>query len=391
MKILIADKCIYDVGGVQNIITTLANNLVDNNEVTMLSVIKNAERPHFKYDQNVKIKFLLDFTEHNLKQYKKKNLKYYILRIKEELQKKYKLKSLIKKNSRYITESDVIIFGRIDTAILFFKCLGDKFKGKNVIVRDSMNLKFYDENLKNKMKYYFPKYVSNFITSSEECINQYNDFFDDKVNIKKIYNPLCIIPKKVGSMKNKTIAAVGRMDQQKGFDMLIKIFKKVKNEYPEWKLNIYGDGINKYKLLNLIEEEQLDDSVILKGNSSDIVESLNETSIFAFTSRYEGYANALVEAMSCGLPCISFDFFTGVEDIIDKNMQNGIIVNLKNRDEYFYGVNNEEDELNFYNKIKYLIENEKIAEEIGNEAMNIISSRKIDVIISEWKKIIEGE
>jgi len=391
MKILIIDKCIYDVGGVQNILATLANNLDIDNEVSVLSLIKNSNHSHFKYNDGISIYSILDFSSHGLKKMKRKNIKYYYLRVKEEISKKFLLKNKLAQEKDLILNSDVIIFGRIETAILLFKYLGNCFINKTVIVRDSMNLKFYDNNIRNNMKKYFPKYVTHFIVSSDECIKQYYNFFDKKIKILKIYNPIGINPKKVGKKSNKTIIAVGRMDRQKGFDMLIDVFKMLIIDFPDWKLQIYGDGLNKGKLEKIIKEKGLLDYVELKGNSSDIVSSLDNGSIFAFTSRYEGYANALVEAMACGLPCVSFDFYTGVEDIIDKNMENGIIVRLKNRDDYFNGINEQDDIIRFCDSLKLLISDEQLYENISKNAMNIYQSRKVEVIMKKWKEIIGGK
>lgn len=132
------------------------------------------------------------------------------------------------------------------------------------------------------------------------------------------------------SVKNKKIVAVGRLTEQKNHKLLIKAFSKVLSDFPEYKLEIYGDGELKEELLKLIKELNIENSVILNGNVSNIHDCISDAELFVLSSDYEGLSNALLEAMMIGLPCISTDC-AGSDEYIQNN-ENGILVPVGDED-----------------------------------------------------------
>ena len=130
----------------------------------------------------------------------------------------------------------------------------------------------------------------------------------------------------------KRIIAVGRLSRQKGFDYLIQVAKKLKNEIPEWQIDILGDGDQREYLLNEIQKNNLNNFVNIKPATNNIMEELLKSSIYVMTSRFEGLPMALLEAMACGVPCISFDCPYGPAEIITPE-EDGILVKNGNTDE----------------------------------------------------------
>jgi glycosyltransferase involved in cell wall biosynthesis len=103
------------------------------------------------------------------------------------------------------------------------------------------------------------------------------------------------------------IVSVGRLTQQKGFDVLIESFAALAEKHRDWRLTIYGEGPQRAWLTQLAEARGMGQKVSLPGITKDIPGALRRASLFVSASRYEGYPNALVEALAAGLPIIATD------------------------------------------------------------------------------------
>ena len=124
--------------------------------------------------------------------------------------------------------------------------------------------------------------------------------------------------------KNK-ICAVGRIDEQKAYDTMLKAFAIFHSYHPEHVLNIYGDGIDEESIKALAEKLELGDNVVFHGNRPDAVNLIKDAGMFVMTSRYEGMPNALLEAMACGIPCICTDCDFGPAELIEDGVS-GLLV-----------------------------------------------------------------
>lgn len=124
-------------------------------------------------------------------------------------------------------------------------------------------------------------------------------------------------------LKHKKAISIGRLTHQKDMPMLIKSWKLVIKEEPEWTLDIWGSGNEYESLKSLIEETGLEKYVFLRGTTQRIETEYNQASLFVLSSRYEGFALVLLEAMNVGLPCVSFDI-PGCNNLISDG-DNGII------------------------------------------------------------------
>lgn len=126
------------------------------------------------------------------------------------------------------------------------------------------------------------------------------------------------------TVREKTITAAGRLVECKGFDTLIKAFAEIHKSFPDYKLVIYGDGEERERLESAAAENGLRDFVCLPGAVRDVMSRVCRSSVFVLSSRYEGMPNALIEAMACGVPCVSTRCKMGPEELIVDG-ENGLL------------------------------------------------------------------
>lgn len=222
-------------------------------------------------------------------------------------------------------------------------------------------------NHHNKLFIYIRDYLYSY---AEGFIAQTNDA-EKALKIKYPNSKIAVIPNPIKKItfdlnirKENIILNVGRLDKQKGQIDLIEAFHDANLE--DWKLVILGEGQLRKILENKIIELNLKEKVLMPGAVSDIDEWYQKSSIFAFTSYFEGFPNALIEAMASGLPSISYDCDTGPRDIII-NEENGFLTNVG-------------DIKTFSLHIKKLVINKKLRKQISLEALKISDKYSIDNI-----------
>jgi len=188
-----------------------------------------------------------------------------------------------------------------------------------------------------------------------------------------IYNPLSFNPKNTSSLNVKRLVSVGRYASQKGYDYLIDIWSKVEKDYPDWILSIYGSGRKERKIRALIEKLNIKNRVELNPPSQDIETVFSNSSIYAMTSRYEGFGLVLTEAMSCGLPLISYDCKCGPREIITDG-EDGFLIEFKNSKQ-------------FISKLKLLLDDPTLREQMGTKANENSGRLKLENIMPQWEAL----
>ncbi|BAX82636.1 glycosyltransferase family 4 protein [Labilibaculum antarcticum] len=147
----------------------------------------------------------------------------------------------------------------------------------------------------------------------------------DLKNLLVIPNPLPFNPLEKSTLNNKNVLVVGKQSYQKGYDRLLEIWEKVHFVHPDWNLEIYGKINTDLDLESKAEKLGLNSVVNFYPPVKNIQEKYKNSSIYLMTSRFEGFGMVLIEAMSYGVPCVSFDCPYGPADIVDDNI-NGFLV-----------------------------------------------------------------
>lgn len=189
-------------------------------------------------------------------------------------------------------------------------------------------------------------------------------------NLQVISNPLSFYPSTCSTLENKKVIAVGKHCHQKGFDRLLQIWKLVTNNFPDWKLEIYGTIDKSEGLLELTQKLRIEKTVTFFPPEKNIGEKYQSASIYSMSSRYEGFGMVLTEAMAYGVPCVSFDCPYGPSDIIDNGVDGYLVTN---------GCIEE-----FSKKICELIENKNLLQAMGSKARTSVLRFQSEEIVPQW-------
>ena len=169
---------------------------------------------------------------------------------------------------------------------------------------------------------------------------------------------------------NKQAICVGRYNEQKGYEYMIEAWTIVSQRHPDWILHVYGEGGIKDELQRLIDERGINEKMILHDPVNNIIDKYLESSICLLSSRYEGFGMVLIEAMECGVPCVSFDCPYGASDII-QNGEDGYLVEYLNYSQ-------------LADRVCDLIEDDIKRKEMGRKAKKNIQRYSKDAVMKQW-------
>lgn len=228
---------------------------------------------------------------------------------------------------------------------------------------------------RRKINYLFGK------TKAVVCQTEYQaQFFDKKVQKKctVIINPLFDEFKNTSYEGTRTnrIVATGRLFDYKNHELMIRAFKKIADKYPDYVVEIFGEGPYRPQLTSIIEECGLEEKVLLSGDSSKVAEDIKDATMYVLPSDTEGMPNALMEAMALGLPVISTDCPCGGPKTLIEEGVNGLLVPVGDVDAMSKAMDR-------------LLSDEDLRKSLSKNAKEILNRCDIEKIASLWGKVIE--
>jgi glycosyltransferase involved in cell wall biosynthesis len=200
--------------------------------------------------------------------------------------------------------------------------------------------------------------------------------------------PIYVIPNAVGPSakreseepdpdRTRWIVGMGRLDPQKGFDLLIDAFSKIADQHPRWSLTILGEGPQRAALEHQIENQELSDRVILQGWESNPAAVLQRSDLFVLSSRYEGFPNALLEAMACGVAVISFDCECGPREIIRDGID-GLLAPPEDVDALAAAMHR-------------ILSDAALRDRLGRESPHVTERFSIDRYFANWEGVLQKQ
>lgn len=195
-------------------------------------------------------------------------------------------------------------------------------------------------------------------------------------NCVVIPNPLSFYPNQSSALNNQKVIVVGTHSFNKGYDLLLHAWKVVAEKYPNWRLTIYGKIDAKKTFINLANELNLNKTVNFFQPTPNIQKAYLEASMLLLSSRTEGFGMVLIEAMACGLPCVSFNCPSGPGDIIKTN-EDGFLVEPENI-------------MELAEKIIFLIENEQVRKDMGAKAKENVKRYLPINILNQWDALFKS-
>lgn len=378
MKIVYFIPHLRGGSGMGRVLQIKANYLADvlGHEVTILTYRQFGSPVYFNYSEKVRMVHLdIEDPSFRLKELnffqKRKQIKTFMSAYKSKVENFLKehrtdvcVSMFLGAEYKFLTEiqdgSRKIIEFHFNFSISPFRIFEEKISWKNY--RNLLQIK----SLKKKVDE-FDKLV---VLTEEDAVS-WRKYFQ---NIEVITNPITIQSDEIfAPLSSKDALAVGRLTKQKGFDYLIDVWKIVSEKFPDWKLHIYGEGELKNELAKQIQTNGLENMVILHEPIKNIEKVYEKSSVYILSSRFEGFVLSLLEAMSCGLPVVSFDCKYGPTQLIEDG-KNGFLVPLP-------------DTKKLAEQIIKVLEDDELKNSMGKAAKETSRAYSVPAIMQKWEDL----
>lgn len=238
--------------------------------------------------------------------------------------------------------------------------------------QDHLHIGTYPKELRRAMRRLYPG-LDLYVTLTERDAEAWRKALPDGPRVISVPNAVPDTGAGRSPLTDKVVIAAGRLTWQKAFGRLIPIWAQVAREHPDWTLRIFGDGYQEDKLRSLVAEQRLEGTVQLMGHSPRLHDEMRRASIFVMPSRFEGFPMVLLEAMSCGLPPVVYDFPNGARELVTDGV-NGRLLRPR-------------DAEGMARALAQLIADEDLRRTFGQQAAAAVGDYRLDVLVARWEAI----
>ena len=375
LKIVYCTPALYMAGGVERVLTLKANYFAEHfgYDITII-LTEGKDKPLF-YPLSDRIKIVnldVNFEELWTCSFVKK---VFVYLSKQRIFKKRLTAELMR------IRPDITV-SLLRREINFINDIKDGSKKIGELHVNRANYRNFEEGDANFIKNLFAKFwmrslvshlkqLDKFIVLTEEDKASWTELS----NVEVIPDPLAFDVAEVSPLKAKRVIAVGRYVYQKGFDLLLQAWAKIEKQFPDWELAIYGMG-DRSPYENLAKQLGVDmNRCHLNGSTQNIRKEYLESSLFVFSSRFEGFGMVLIEAMACGLPVVSFDCPCGPKDIVSHD-EDGLLVPSGDIEK-------------LANAMSQLMDSYELRHQMAKNAIGNVRRFQIDEIADKWQLLFE--
>lgn len=346
-----------DQGGAERVATSLCNAWSKRgDEVTLVSTYSGGGNAFFEISRDVELIYLADIVG-----VRRKNILTYM----------HRMRAL----RRLITERGPDVIVSFLPNVNFAAILSSAFTGIPLIISERSDPTSYrPEKVIGTLCRLSYRFADMLTVQTDSVAAKVSSFYPGLKKVRTVPNPLPVdlnrrVPRT--ATRRKVLLSLGRLSSEKQIDKLITAFSKVAPMFVEWDLHIYGDGPLKEDLASRIKDDGLSDRVLLKGSTKAPWSVMAESDAFAMTSKYEGFPNALLEAMGIGLPCVAFDCPSGPREI-SRNGKDALLVPL-------------DDLSGLVSALAKLMSDEVLRISLGKQATESVMKRfSLPVVMQRW-------
>ena len=376
LKLVYITPALYMAGGVERVLTLKANYFAEHFGYDITIILTEGKGKPLFYPLSNKIKVInlnIGFEELWTCSFIKKIFVY--------LKKQRQFKKTLTKELMCIRPDITISLLRRE--INFINDIKDGSRKIGELHVNRANYRNFEANDSNFIKTLFAKFWMHSLVAKLKKLNRFvvlteedKDAWPELKNISVIPDPLSFLPTKYSELMERRVIAVGRYVYQKGFDMLLQAWSKIDKLYPDWQLAIFGDGdrtpYEKQMKTFGVDAKRCH----LNGPTPNIQQEYVNSSIFVFSSRFEGFGMVLVEAMACGLPVVSFDCPCGPKDIV-RDGEDGLLVENGNIDL-------------LASSLSRLMNDETLRQSMSKAGLKNVQRFNIEQIAEQWRLLFES-